>query len=118
MSTGNQTPEAIEQDIAAIVSYARKELGLTGKLGIYGRSLGGVATSSMSNQVDMIIVDRSFASLNSIAKWTFFGPLSSLAFKIGTCGWQLQNDYNFLKKGNTKCYKVVTVDTKDDIVKV
>jgi hypothetical protein len=41
----------------------------------------------MSNKVDMIIVDRSFASLDSIAKGTFFGPLASLAFKMGTCGW-------------------------------
>ena len=69
------------------MEFARKELGLTGKLGVYGRSLGGVATTSMSNKCDMIVVDRSFSSLHSIAMWTFFGPLTSLAFKIGSCGW-------------------------------
>jgi len=42
-------------------------MGLKGKIGVYGRSLGGVPTSHMCDQVDMVIADRTFCNFDTLA---------------------------------------------------
>jgi len=44
-SQGKPTPDNFKQDIDAILDYMKNKVKLTGKIGVYGRSLGGVATS-------------------------------------------------------------------------
>ena len=97
-SKGHQSPDAFAIDIDTVVAHLRHELKLTGKIGVYGRSLGGIATSAAAEQVDMVIVDRSFSNLTEMATWKYFGKGASMMFKIGSCGWQVQSDFNFLKK--------------------
>jgi alpha/beta superfamily hydrolase len=96
MSKGKTSPGSFKQDITAILKYCRNDLGLTGKLGVYGRSLGGVATSYVSNMCDMVIVDRTFASLDAIAvnlakniNLAIGRKIVSHALKLGSCGWQV-----------------------------
>jgi alpha/beta superfamily hydrolase len=96
-SKGSQSPDCFERDIISVIDYIRKELGVTGKLGVYGRSLGGIATSAISSYCDMVIIDRSFSNLHEMAVWKYHGPAASLLFKIGSCGWQVQSDFNYLK---------------------
>ena len=46
----------------------------------------------------MVIIDRSFSNLHEMAVWKYYGAAASLLFKIGSCGWQVQSDFNFLKE--------------------
>lgn len=43
---------------------------MTGKIGIYGRSLGGIAASYLAAErpVDLVICDRTFSSVDEMAK--------------------------------------------------
>lgn len=45
-----------------MLDYLRNTLGIRGKVGVYGRSLGGIATTYLADRVDMIIADRTFCN--------------------------------------------------------
>jgi len=62
-----------------------------GKIGVYGRSLGGIATCHLAQQVDMVIVDRSFSNLNEVAERKFHGQSAKAIFKLATGGWRTTN---------------------------
>lgn len=89
------TPENIREDSEAVLRYCRNDLGLKGKMGVYGRSLGGLATTHLSQFVDMVIVDRSFSNLYEVAYHKFYGLMAVLLFKLGTLGWDSNNDVRF-----------------------
>ena len=94
------SPDNLREDAEAVLSYCRKELGLRGKIGVYGRSLGGIATAHLAHYVDMIIVDRSFSNLYEVAYHNFHGYLALLLFKLGTIGWDTANDIRFINRGH------------------
>lgn len=89
------SPENIREDSEAVLRYCRNELGLKSKIGVYGRSLGGLATTHLSQFVDMVIVDRSFSNLYEVAYHKFYGLMAVLLFKLGTLGWDSNNDVRF-----------------------
>jgi len=66
-SSGNSTPDSLKQDVDTVCDYAVKKLGLVGKLGVYGRSLGGIPSSHLANKVQMAIIDRSFGNFKDMA---------------------------------------------------
>ena len=45
---GTPSPKNIRDDAEAVLKYCRNDLGLQGKMGVYGRSLGGIATTHLS----------------------------------------------------------------------
>lgn len=97
-SKGKPTPDNLKRDIEEVYKFIRTKLKLQGKIGIYGRSLGGIPSSFLSNKVDMAIIDRSFCNLAAMAKWKYHGKFADYLFKIGSCGWQAQNDYHIVTK--------------------
>ncbi len=86
-SKGKPSPENLKKDVLEVYRYMREHLKLKGKIGIYGRSLGGIPSSFLSNKVDMAIIDRSFCNLAAMAKWKYRGKFADYLFKIGSCGW-------------------------------
>ena len=70
-STGTSTPEALKSDIEHVFRFVRTNLGCIGKIGVYGRSLGGIPSAHLSSLVNMTIVDRSFSNFNDMAKFKF-----------------------------------------------
>jgi fermentation-respiration switch protein FrsA (DUF1100 family) len=86
-SKGKPTPENLKKDVLEVYRYMRDRLKITGKIGIYGRSLGGIPSSFLSNKVDMAIIDRSFCNLAAMATWKYRGKFADYLFKIGSCGW-------------------------------
>jgi hypothetical protein len=88
-----------------VYEYLRNNLKITGKVGVFGRSLGGIPSSHLSSKVDLAVIDRTFGSLDAIAKYRFFSRISSFLFKVGSFGWQVQSDESYLKASN--CYKVI-----------
>jgi len=85
-----------------VYKYLREKLKLRGKIGIYGRSLGGIPSSFISNSVQMAIIDRSFCNLAAMAKWKYRSSFADYLFKIGSCGWQAQNDFYVLKENKNQ----------------
>ena len=47
----------------------------------------------------MVIVDRSFCNLYEVAYKKFHGYLAVLLFKLGTYGWDSNNDERFYSNG-------------------
>ena len=90
------SPEIIRDDAESILRYLRQQIGVRGKIGIYGRSLGGIAASHLSKYVDISIVDRSFANLDETVEIKFFGKSALALYKIGTCCWRSNNARNFI----------------------
>ena len=74
-------------------------MGLKGKIGVYGRSLGGIATSHLTQFVDMVIIDRSFGNLYDVAYYKFYGWFATMMFKIGSVGWRTNVDFNMVTRG-------------------
>ena len=93
------SPENIREDSEAVLRFCRQDLGLRGKIGVYGRSLGGIATAHLAHYVDMVIVDRSFSNLYEVAYHKFHGFLAILLFKLGTWGWDSNNDVRLFERG-------------------
>jgi hypothetical protein len=62
---------------------------VTGKIGVYGRSLGGIPSSQLTHKVDLAIIDRTFSSLKSMAIHRFYGRVASIIFSIVSFGWQV-----------------------------
>mmetsp|Transcript_7314 Transcript_7314/g.5297 ORF Transcript_7314/g.5297 Transcript_7314/m.5297 type:complete len:93 (-) Transcript_7314:1676-1954(-) len=63
LSEGQPTPDVMKSDADAIYDYVKNVIAIKGKIGVYGRSLGGIAASHLSNRTNMAIVDRTFANL-------------------------------------------------------
>lgn len=74
----------------------RNKIGVKGKVGVYGRSLGGIATTHLVKYVDMVIIDRSFGNLHSVAETKFFGKIAISLFKFATGGWRATSDKDIL----------------------
>ena len=48
LSTGTPTPSNLQSDIDLILKYLKTDLNISGKIGVYGRSLGGIPSSHLS----------------------------------------------------------------------
>lgn len=70
-SKGNPSPDNLKSDVAEVLKYLRETMKMKGKIGIYGRSLGGIPSSFLSNNVQMAIIDRSFCNLAAMARWKY-----------------------------------------------
>ena len=97
--TSTPNPDNIREDAEQVLAYCKRELGLRGKIGVYGRSLGGIATTHLAEFVDMVIVDRSFSDLYEVAFHKFHGKLATALFKVGTIGWDSHNDIRMTERG-------------------
>jgi hypothetical protein len=97
------------------LSYLRNKIGVRGKVGVYGRSLGGIATTHLTKYVDMIFVDRSFGNLYEVAKTKFFGNVATLLYKFATSeintkygnyieGWRARSDIDYLSTERNNKY--------------
>lgn len=97
---GSPDPYNIKRDGEAIVKYCVKTLKLTGKLGVYGRSLGGIVACHLGNHVkgiDLLIADRTLANFETLTKRKMFGKGIFHSFNFFTCGWEVYNDQNFFE---------------------
>ena len=133
---GSPNPENIFRDIEQVLHFVRTRIGVRGKVGIYGRSVGCTAACHLHNHVDMLIADRGFCDLWTLAEKKFYGTFAKEFFKFATNGWQANNSFNTIKqyttnlnlleddasesqsakKGENKCYKLILCDKKDEIV--
>lgn len=93
---GTPDPDHLQYEIEQVFHFLKYRIGVKGKIGIYGRSLGCVAACRLTPYVDMIIADRGFSNLHVIASKKFHGKIADLLFQFITQGWQVNNSFNFL----------------------
>lgn len=48
LSTGSPSPSNLKKDVDSVFDYLRTEIKLNGKIGVYGRSLGGIPSSHLA----------------------------------------------------------------------
>ena len=66
---GTPSPSNIRSDGMSVYKYLRNTLQIKGKIGIYGRSLGGIVATHIawkSKDIDLLIADRTLANLDVI----------------------------------------------------
>lgn len=86
------SPDHLKEDAESVLGYLRDHIGVKGKIGIYGRSLGGIAAAHLSKYVDMVLIDRSFGSLHDVVETKFHGKIAVALVKYATGGWRASND--------------------------
>jgi hypothetical protein len=71
---------------------------LKGKIGVYGRSLGGISATHLAGKYPNIIYtfigDRTFCDLGVVAEKRMHGCFSTFLYKLVSCKWKTENDYN------------------------
>ena len=114
---GTPDPYNIKMDGESVVRFVAEDMGVTGRLGIYGRSLGGVVATHVAAQfpdkIALLIADRTFGSLKSVSTRKFVGLGTSALYDLVSFKWETDNDINFL---NAKCFKILSCDPIDDVV--
>jgi len=77
----------------------------------------------------MLIADRGFCDLWTLAEAKFYGKFAREFFKLATLGWQANNSFKLVKQPQYRdpesgelsqlqnsCYKLILCDKKDEIV--
>lgn len=90
---GSLDPEDFKGDAEQVLAFLKLKIGVKGKIGVYGRSLGCVAVSHLQDKVDLAIADRGFCDLWTLADKKFKSKIAIPLIKFGTRGWQLQNSH-------------------------
>ena len=91
---------------------------ITGNIGVYGRSLGGIPSTHLASKytdlIKLLIVDRTFARTDLIATQKLEGNLGIKALHdTFTLKWNTNNDLSYL---SVPCFKICTADPLDEIV--
>lgn len=117
-STGTPTPYNTYHDAESILKFITRDLGVKGKIGCFGRSLGGSVASHLANSypkmIDFLFVDRSFGNLETMVQSFMFGNQNQCIFRsFSFGGWPVRSDINFFE---AKCFKMMTQDPWDEMV--
>jgi pimeloyl-ACP methyl ester carboxylesterase len=114
----NLDPYKSKRDVERVLAFAVNKLHLQGKLGVYGRSIGGITANHLASKyqdlIEMLIIDRSFKDLIDVAESKLHGWQTRSMFKTLTCTWKCFNAHNFVNASN--CYKIISCDPLDDTV--
>ena len=84
-------PYLCKIDAEKVLQFMIKKMQLKGKIGVYGRSLGGIASTHLAAKypqiIKALIVDRTFADFERLAIGRLKGNSSKKLFKIMSCNW-------------------------------
>lgn len=114
---GSPTPKNIRWDGMAVYKFVWETLQIKGKIGVYGWSLGGIVATHIAwntNDVDLLIADRTLANLDLIPQRKGHGKYMHWIFRLATCGWKAKNDLNYFH--SNVGMKILTCDPADDVI--
>ncbi|CAK69073.1 unnamed protein product (macronuclear) [Paramecium tetraurelia] len=111
-STGQLHPKALLSDANTIVNYFREHFNIM-RFGIQGYSLGGSIAGEVAllNNLDFLIVDRTFSSLGQVASKCFSSRIRMLLNII--TDWDKPQYMNYW---NYRGHKLIVQDSKDEII--
>lgn len=71
------SPSKAKLDAERVLEHAVNNLGLKGKIGVYGRSIGGIAATHLAGKynklIEVLIIDRSLRELQKVAESLYVG---------------------------------------------
>ena len=69
LSEGTPSISKIKRDAETVAQYVRQRVGQNAKIGVHGRSIGGVVATHLARQglVDFLFADRTFCDLGEAA---------------------------------------------------
>lgn len=112
------SPYKCKRDAEYVMAFLVNKLKVKGKIGVYGRSIGGLTACHLANKynnmVKLLVVDRSFYELSTVPLAKVKGRQTARLWDIISWGWRTRNHSNFVKTNN--CYKIITCDPLDDTV--
>ena len=73
---GDPSPDNLTKDAEQVLHFLKARIGVRGKIGVYGRSIGCVAACHLMNDVDLLIADRTFCDLLTLAERKFYGKFA------------------------------------------
>lgn len=87
-----QSAAKAKTDAERVIATAITKLRLKSKIGVYGRSIGGLVACHLaakySDLVDVLIIDRSFSEIQKVAKGMFSGKWIDFIFSFFSAnGW-------------------------------
>ena len=91
---------------------------LTGNIGVFGRSLGGIPSIHLACKypeiIKVLIADRTFGSVREVSAYKIQGKFATkLIFDFFTLNWRTGNDEDYIK---VQCPKIAMIDPLDEIV--
>ena len=114
------SPYKSKRDAEYVLAFLVNNLGVKGRIGVYGRSIGGLTACHLAikynNLVKMLIVDRSFYELSPVLENKLKGAYTAKMFDLFSWKWRTRNHSNFIN--TTNCYKIVITDPLDDTVEL
>ena len=112
------SPHKCKKDVEYVMALLVNKLRVKGKIGVYGRSIGGLTACHIANKyshlIKSLIVDRSFYELSTVPENKIKGEFTAKIFDLLSWKWRTYNHSNFVTTGN--CYKIITCDPLDDTV--
>ena len=112
------SPSKAKLDAERVMAESIEKLKLQGKMGIYGRSIGGIAATHLASKykdlVELLLIDRSLNELQGVAESKLRGSATTAMFKQFANGWVCKNSLNYLAANN--CFKIMTCDPLDDTI--
>jgi len=109
---GRPTPTKLKQDGLAIAEYLKKVKGVE-RLGVHGESMGGMVAAHIARHiaVDFLFADRTFCSLDAVARFGF-GAVAYRLFRLLSC-WNSDTANDYM---HAPCYKLVSSDPSDTMI--
>ena len=97
-SKGTTSPDRLRDDGEALYRYLRDEMKIRGKIGVYGRSMGGMVACHMActSHIDLLIADRTFANFDYLASQKFLGSFVVYMMRMFSFNWFAHNDIAFV----------------------
>lgn len=98
---GSINPYNCKLDSEKVLDFITNKMKLKGKIGVYGRSLGGIPATHLANRypqyVKALIADRTFCEIDILAERRVLGSCTKALFKLISFNWRAVNDRNFIE---------------------
>lgn len=119
MLSPNLTPDQQKLDAERVMQFLVNRLRVQGKIGVYGRSIGGIAASHLvwkfPSIVKVFVGDRTMGNFDEevLNRYSRSGLILKL-YRILSCFWHIDNAEPLYS--NRECYKIITFDDQDDVL--
>jgi pimeloyl-ACP methyl ester carboxylesterase len=111
-------PSNIRKDSEKVLDFLKQKLKVKGYIGVYGRSLGGIASCHLAKkfpkQISALIVDRTFCELDVSSERRLYGSWTRFLYRFVSFNWRAKNDKNYMDAIN--CFKITTCDPRDEVI--
>ena len=85
------SPAKAKLDAERVLASLVTDLNLTGKIGVYGRSIGGIAATHLSAKysdlITVVLIDRSLSEIELVVKGKLTGCGTDTLYKLATNNW-------------------------------